>query len=80
MKLHVTVGVYPNGGFKTNAVDPEHLESHIEYNLAARPGRGFFVDGECLNNGYLDPEQIIEWKQKIAALDLKPTTCSAPYQ
>jgi hypothetical protein len=80
MKLHVTVGVYSNGSFKTNAVDPEYLGSHIEYNLAARPGRAFFVDGECLNNGHLDSEQIIEWKKQISELNLKPTTCSAPYQ
>jgi hypothetical protein len=80
MKLHSTVGVYPNGDFKTNAVDPEHLKDHIEYNLSYRPGRAFFVDGECLNEGYLTSEEIIEWKQKIAVLDLKPTACSVPYQ
>lgn len=57
-KIHTTIGVYANGDIKTNGVTEENLQPHIEYNLAARPGRAFFVDGVCLNTGNLSDEQI----------------------
>jgi hypothetical protein len=80
MELHSTVGVYSSGDFKTNAVDPKDLQSHIEYNLAFRPGRALFVDGACHYRASLTEEEVVSWTMKIASLDLKPTRCSVPYQ
>ena len=62
---HITIGVYKNGDYKVNVVREEHLESHIEYNKTMRFGRGLFVDGECLNQGYLDDNEVKEWTEKI---------------
>lgn len=80
MTLHSTVGVYSDNSFKTNAVNPEDLENHINYNLAYRPGRALFVDGACHYRASLTEEEVVSWTMKIASLDLKPTRCSAPYQ
>lgn len=58
---YVTVGIYPNffikgrqrehGMYKTNYVHPDHIYTHLCYNIMARPGRTFFVDNVCYNNG-----------------------------
>lgn len=45
MKLHTTIGVYPNGDSVVNGVLPEHLDEHVEYNRSHRPGRALVVDG-----------------------------------
>jgi hypothetical protein len=58
MRIHHTMGVYPNGDRVHNGVAEADLKSHIDYNLLWRPGRAFFVDGQCLNAGYLKPDQI----------------------
>jgi len=57
-KIHHTMGVYNCGDRTHNGVHPDDLENHIEYNLRMRPGRAFFVDGQCLNQGYLDDDRI----------------------
>jgi len=49
--IHLTIGVYPNGERKTNAVKCENLASHIWYNLHFRPGRALVVDGHCIHKG-----------------------------
>lgn len=77
-KIHLTVGVYNDDSYKTNGVSDEHLESHIDYNLRSRPGRALFVDGECLNEGYLSKERCDEWAKKIKSWPV-PTRCTAPY-
>ena len=74
--LHLCIGFYPNGQFKTNTVSDEHLENNIKYNKMFRPGRFYFVDGEYVCGGmFLQPKQdelIASFKQKIADLGLKP--------
>jgi hypothetical protein len=76
--IHQTYGFYANGSWKCNGVDPKDLDSHIMYNLKMRPGRAFFVDGECLNMGYLDEPEIAKALEIIKAQ--KPIDrCTAPY-
>ena len=51
------MGVYRDGSRKNNGVIEKDLEAHIEYNKTMRPGRAFFVDGKCVNEGYLSTEE-----------------------
>lgn len=80
MPNHFTVGVYKNNQFKTNIVKEEHLESHIEYNKTFRFGRGLFVDGKCVNKGYLSDEQVAEWEKRIAEMKPDLSRSTEPYQ
>ena len=75
--IHTTVGVYNNDSQKTNGVKSEDLAGHIWYNLNLRPGRAFFVDGYCLNKGYLDDERIEKLKEELKLI--KVDKCTAPY-
>lgn len=76
---HVTIGVYASDNHKVNIVKPEHLEEHIQYNLTLRPGRAFFVDGKCLNHGYLSDEKVEEWEMKIGQMKFDTSRSSEPY-
>ena len=80
MKLHHTMGVYANGDRKHNAVKPEHLADHIQYNLEWRPGRAFFVDGVCKNLGYLTQETCDAIETELAANPRVLHYCTMPYQ
>lgn len=62
-KIHTTIGVYNNGDMKINGVKHENLADHVEYNKSYRPGRAFFVDGICVNRGYLTEERIKEYEK-----------------
>lgn len=77
---HVTIGVYASNSYKVNVVAPEHLENHIEYNKAMRPGRALFVDGKCVNKGYLSDERVSEWEQKIPTMEINKSKITTPYQ
>lgn len=79
-KIHHTMGVYNNGDCKHNGVHPNDLKDHIEYNLRMRPGRAFFVDGLCLNNGYLSQERIDEIVEELATKPVVMNTVTLPYQ
>lgn len=68
MKIHRTVGVYNNGDRVTNGVRPEDLDSHIKYNLDYRFGRAFFVDGVCVNKGYLGTERCKQISEELKLL------------
>lgn len=78
---HVTVGVYcnDNDNHKINIVRPEHLESHIEYNKTWRWGRALFVDGVCVNQGYLSDEKVVEWTKRIAEMNIDTSKPSELY-
>ena len=81
-KLHICVGIYPNGDMVTNTVHGSHLADNVKYNDDFRPGRFYFVDGEYACGGMLkEPFQsrrIAEIKEKIK--DVKPENHdSAPY-
>lgn len=76
--IHTTVGIYNDGSRKCNGVSSEDLASHIWYNINLRPGRAFFVDGFCLNEGYLGKERCEEINEEIKAV--KVTKNTVPYQ
>jgi hypothetical protein len=67
-KYHLTVGVYPNGEYKTNGVSPENLAAHVEYNKGYRPGRGLMVDGKFVHNGCVDEEMRRAFVMKFAGI------------
>lgn len=83
-KLHLCVGFYNNGSFKTNTVSDENLESNIGFNRDMRPGRFYFVDGKYVCGGMLkEPYQtefIEKCKKRIKELNMQPASRdSAPY-
>lgn len=80
MKIHHTMGVYNNGDRKHNGVAREHLADHIQYNIAMRPGRAFFVDGVCMNTGYLGQARCDEIEKELAANPRVQTKVTTPYQ
>lgn len=79
MANHVTIGVYGNDTYKVNIVDPRDLEHHIQYNKDMRPGRGFFVDGVCVNKGYMSDKRVEEWTKKIAEMKIDTSKVSEKY-
>jgi hypothetical protein len=80
MTIYHTMGVYNDGSRKHNGVSPAHLKEHIDYNLTARPGRAFFVDGVCLNNGYLSQERIDAITVELRETPFPQVRVTAPYQ
>lgn len=60
-EFYISVGIYPNlysgnrltpqGMYKWNYVHRDHIYSHLLYNMMFRPGRTFFIDNVCYNNG-----------------------------
>ena len=77
--MHVTVGVYMNGQYKYNIVRDEDLENHIKYNKIFRFGRGLFVDGKCVNQGYLSGEQVRNWVRRISEMEFNMSHDTRPY-
>ena len=77
--MHVTVGVYMNGQYKYNIVRDEDLENHIKYNKIFRFGRGLFVDGKCVNQGYLSGEQVRNWEGRISEMEFNMPHDTRPY-
>jgi hypothetical protein len=59
-------------------VHGDDLDAHIEYNLMYRPGRAFFVDGRCLNRGYLSDDECKEISNELTAL-VAPMSLSMTY-
>lgn len=49
--IHTTIGVYPNGDYKSNGVRSENIAAHIWYNITFRPGRTLYVDGILIHRG-----------------------------
>lgn len=80
IQIHTTCGVYANGDMVLNGVREENLEQHIEFNKTARPGRGLFVDGLCVNTGYLTEEQVIHFTKLLKETRFKRTKDTQPYK
>lgn len=81
-RLVRTYGVYPNGDWKRNAVDPAYLQTHIKYNKDYRPGRALVVDGQVILPGSV-PEAVMQtFLAKLPELDRgwDPQKASIPYQ
>ena len=82
--LHLCIGFYENGDFKTNTVCGRNLPDNIEYNRLMRPGRYYYVDGEYMCGGMVIeeklPERIAMHKNRIRKLGILPSSHdSAPY-
>ena len=76
-KIHITIGIYPNGEWKWNCVPEENLKDHIKYQ-DLRPGRMFLVDGEIVNEGIgVNKALIPAILEKVKAIN--PTEDSQPY-
>jgi hypothetical protein len=82
MSLHRTYGVYPNGDWKRNAVAPEHLPAHIQYNDDFRPGRALVVDGAVVLPGFVSEETLQSFLKRLPELDMgwNPASPTIPYQ
>lgn len=82
-KIHSTIGVYVGAQKRShwnfNGVREENLEAHIEYNKRWRFGRGLFVDGKCVNKGYLSEEDVERLEKEMAENPHIPTRDTAPY-
>ena len=76
--IHTTVGVYLNGDYKTNGVESENLESHINYNKVYRFGRALLVDGKVVHLGYYKESEREMLETKYGTLP-KETVGTAPY-
>lgn len=77
---HICIGVYSSGDYKVNIVEDAHLESNVEYNRVFRPGRAYFVDGVCVQKGYLNDLAIDEWADKIKTFNIDSSRSTVPYQ
>jgi len=77
---HITIGVYANGDHVVNIVRPEHLQDHIEYNKVMRFGRALFVDGQCLNKGYLSKDAVESWRNSISTMNIDSSVPSREYR
>lgn len=53
-----TVGVYPNGPSKINAVSKEDILYHVHYNMTNRGGRGLIVHNQVIYNGLVDDKKL----------------------
>lgn len=76
--IHTCRGAYASGDIVNNGVSSENLAEHIWYNLRMRPGRALFVDGLCLNKGYLSIAQIEEQEKQLETLRITEDT--TPYR
>ena len=76
---HVTVGVYPNDSCYINVVRPQHLHSHVNYNVEYRTGRALFIDGKCVIKSHLSDEKVKEWEERISLMDIDSSTPSDFY-
>lgn len=79
-KIYSTIGVYANGDQKSNGVAAKDLLDHIAYNLQMRPGRAFFLEGRCLNQGYLSDEKIQELEKEFSLNPHRPQEVSLSYR
>lgn len=71
--------VYNNGDYTDNGVRKGHLEDHIQYNKTMRPGTALFVNGVCVNRGYLGKKRCDELETLIKGLEIKISPSRLPY-
>lgn len=81
LEYFYTVGVYNNNDTKSNHVAAKDLTNHIAYNLLYRPGRAFFVNFVCLNQGYLGALRADGWADKLKKAGMPVMRrATSPYQ
>lgn len=57
-EIITTVGVYPNGPSKINAVAKEDILYHAHYNLTARGGRGLLIHNKIFYKGNVEDSKL----------------------
>lgn len=80
--IHTTIGIYPNGKYRTNGVPSEHLAAHIWYNINIRPGRALIVDNFMIHDGCMKHESDTykRFQSTLERLkDFKHDKDTAPY-
>lgn len=75
--IHTTIGVYPNGSYKSNGVPSENLAEHIAYNIKNRFGRALYLDSILIYDG-INCESAIEDSEGIYK-NIKHDKDTAPY-
>jgi len=80
MTIHHTMGVYANGDRVHNGVPSANLAEHRAQNLFCRPGRAFFIDGVCHNQGYLSQNDVAAITAELAATPMVMHKDTAPYR
>lgn len=76
MKIHTTIGIYPNGEYRSNGVLDEHLSDHIEYNKTYRAGRALIVDGVVVYTGNVSERTIAS---VLSECTVRYDKCTVPY-
>ena len=79
-EIYSTIGVYNDGTRVKNGVNPDHLERHIEDNLRLRFGRALFLEGKCLNSGYLSRNRIKALELEFKGNPNRPEAVSEIYR
>lgn len=72
--------VYNNGEYVDNGVALEDLDNHIEYNKTMRFGTALFINGVCVNRGYLTKKRCNDIEAELARLQIEMKTVVIPYQ
>ncbi len=80
LDVNHTRRVYNSGDYTDNGVRKEHLADHIQYNKTYRPGTALFINGICVNRGYLGKKRCEEIEKLIKGLEIKITPSNLPYQ
>ena len=78
-EVYTAIGVYNNGDMICNGVKKAHLVHNILYNLKIRPGRALFLEGICINSGYLDSERVLNLEKKFMESPISQTNASYVY-
>lgn len=71
--------VYNDGSKTDNGVAKEDLKDHIWYNKTMRFGTALFINGVCVNYGYLGKERCDKIAEEIKGLQIKMNTITIPY-
>ena len=74
MKYHVSVEVCANGKHDVAIIQDDDLANHIINHKKSAGGRGLFIDGICMNIGYLSGEQIRNWTYRLSKITLDEKT------
>lgn len=77
--VYPSIGVYNNHERVYNGVASEHIVHHIRYNLCYRPGRALFVNGVCINKGYLSETECENMINELQTNPYTPTEASYKY-
>ncbi len=72
--------VYNNNDYTDNGVRKADLKDHIEYNKKMRFGTALFINGICVNYGYLGKERCDKIAKEIIGLDIKVKPSELPYR